>query len=89
MKGMCGLIPNVAVRNLIREDKLHQIYSQMQIGQGKHGMLTLNQSLASLYLRRIITLDDAMGATNDSEELKHIIQTGGAVPPAMRASKSD
>ncbi len=83
------LIPNVAVRNLIREDKLHQIYSQMQIGQGKHGMLTLNQSLASLYLRRIITLDDAMGATNDSEELKHIIQTGGAVPPAMRASKSD
>src|SRR3989449_4529345 len=34
------LIPNAAIRNLIREDKLHQVYSQMQIGQGKHGMQT-------------------------------------------------
>ena len=43
------MIPNAAIRNLIREDKLHQVYSQMQIGQGKSGMQTMNQSLARLY----------------------------------------
>ena len=36
------MVPNAAIRNLIREDKVHQIYSQMQIGQSKHGMQTLN-----------------------------------------------
>ena len=45
------MIPNAAIRNLIREDKIHQIYSQMQIGQGKFGMQTMNQSLASLIQR--------------------------------------
>ena len=45
------MIPNAAIRNLIREDKIHQIYSQMQIGQGKSGMQTLNQCLAGLYLQ--------------------------------------
>ena len=45
------LIPNAAVRNLIREDKVHQIYSTMQTGQLKHGMQTFNQSLATLYQR--------------------------------------
>ena len=39
------MVPNAAIRNLIREDKLHQIYSQMQIGQAKFGMQTMNQSL--------------------------------------------
>ena len=42
------MMPNPAIRNLIREDKVHQIYSQMQIGQDKFGMQTMNQSLASL-----------------------------------------
>src|SRR5205085_9228238 len=46
------LIPNPAVRNLIREDKIHQIYSAMQSGQDKFGMQTFNQSLASLYFNR-------------------------------------
>ena len=41
------MVPNAAIRNLIREDKIHQIYSQMQIGQDKFGMQTMNQSLAS------------------------------------------
>src|SRR6266480_4598213 len=50
------MIPNAAIRNLIREDKVHQLYSQMQIGQGKSGMQTLNQSLAALYLRKQISL---------------------------------
>src|SRR5271170_6450145 len=51
------LIPNPAIRNLIREDKIHQIYSQMQVGQDKHGMQTLNQSLYNMWARRIISLE--------------------------------
>src|SRR5207302_906542 len=45
------MVPNAAIRNLIREDKIHQIYSQMQVGQSKFGMQTFNQSLASLIQR--------------------------------------
>ena len=74
------MIPNAAIRNLIREDKIHQIYSIMQIGQGKSGMQTLNQSLASLYLRRLITLEEAVGHTSDPDELEQIISAGGAAP---------
>src|SRR5919201_1998116 len=54
------LVPNPAIRNLIREDKVHQIYSMMQTGQGKHGMQTFNQALASLYHKRLITMDVAL-----------------------------
>jgi len=68
------LIPNAAIRNLIREDKVHQIYSQMQVGQGGHGMQTMNQSLFSLYARRLISLEEAMGRSNDSEELRMMIE---------------
>lgn len=68
------LVPNPAVRNLIREDKVHQIYSQMQIGQGKHGMQTMNQSLLSLLARRHITLEEAMGHSPDQDELKTMIE---------------
>jgi twitching motility protein PilT len=71
------MIPNAAIRNLIREDKLHQIYSQMQIGQGKHGMQTFNQSLAALYLKRQITLEEAMARTSDQEELKTMLAGAG------------
>ena len=56
------LVPNAAIRNLIREDKVHQIYGMMQAGQAKHGMQTFNQSLATLYFRRTITLETAMVA---------------------------
>ena len=51
------LIPNPAIRNLIRENKIHQIYSSMQMGQEKFGMQTFNQSLASLYFRKLVSLD--------------------------------
>jgi twitching motility protein PilT len=51
------LVPNSAIRNLIREDKIHQIYSMMQTGQDKYGMQTFNQSLASLYFKKQITLE--------------------------------
>jgi len=73
------LSPNAAIRNLIREDTLHQIYTQMQVGQVKHGMQTLNQSLYSLYARRLISLEEALGRSNDADELQAMIEgrTGG------------
>jgi twitching motility protein PilT len=74
------MIPNAAIRNLIREDKIHQIYSQMQIGQGRSGMQTMNQSLAQLYLRRLISLEEALAHSSEPEELQQIIATGGVNP---------
>ncbi len=68
------MVPNPAIRNLIREDKVHQIYSQMQIGQEKFGMQTMNQSLAELYLKRLITHEDAMSRSSDQVELEGIIR---------------
>src|SRR5512147_94006 len=70
------MIPNPAIRNLIREDKIHQIYSQMQVGQEKFGMQTMNQSLASLYQRRLISMDDALGRSSDTDELRNLINQG-------------
>ena len=75
------LIPNPAVRNLIRENKIHQIYSQMQLGQEKFGMQTFNQSLASLYFSRAISLETAMSVTSFPEELTDIIQRKEAFRP--------
>lgn len=75
------LIPNTAIRNLIRENKLHQIYSQMQLGQEKFGMQTFNQSLATLYLDKVITLETAMSATSFPEELTDMIQRKQAFRP--------
>ena len=71
------MVPNPAIRNLIREDKLHQIYSQMQVGQDKFGMQTMNQSLYNLYQRRVISLDDAMGRSSEPDELKQMLASGG------------
>ncbi|MCH2109388.1 MAG: type IV pilus twitching motility protein PilT [Polyangiaceae bacterium] len=71
------MVPTAAIRNLIREDKVHQIYSAMQVGQTDHGMQTLNQSLFSLYARRLITLEEAMGRSNDREELRMMLEKRG------------
>jgi len=77
------LVPTPAIRNLIREDKIHQIYSSMQTGQEKLGMQTMNQSLASLYLQRAITLESALSASSNREELQEMINRGvGVVPGA-------
>lgn len=67
------MVLNPAIRNLIREDKVHQIYSQQQLGQEKFGMQTFNQALCDLYLRKQITLDDALLKSQDIEELKRMI----------------
>jgi len=75
------LVPNAAIRNLIREDKVHQVYSQMQLGQSKYGMQTMNQSLMSLLLSRSITLEECLGHSTDPDELKTMITAaGGAIP---------
>jgi twitching motility protein PilT len=70
------MVPNPAIRNLIREDKLHQIYSQMQVGQEKFGMQTMNQCLYNLFMRRIISLEDALGRSQEPDELKQMLQSG-------------
>jgi len=67
------MIPNAAIRNLIREDKVHQLYGQMQVGQLKFGMQTMNQSLLSLYERGVITLNDAMGRSPNLEEFRQML----------------
>jgi twitching motility protein PilT len=71
------MVPNPAIRNLIREDKVHQVYSAMQVGQAKFGMQTFNQALAQLLARRLISQDEAFGRSSDPEELRNIL-TGSA-----------
>ncbi|MEE2663534.1 MAG: PilT/PilU family type 4a pilus ATPase [Myxococcota bacterium] len=82
------MVPNSAIRALIRDDKIHQLYSAMQVGQDKFGMQTMNQSLAALYKRRLITLDDALGRSADIDELRNLIGQGsdGGVNAGRRAS---
>jgi twitching motility protein PilT len=76
------MIPNAAIRNLIREDKVHQIYSSMQVGQEKYGMQTLNQSLHSLYSRRLVTAEEAIGHSSEPEELRNMIEGRGVIGPS-------
>ena len=73
------MVPTSAIRNLIRDDKIHQIYGSMQAGQEKLGMQTQNQSLASLYMKRLITLDTAMSASSNKDELQDMINRGVGV----------
>ncbi|MFO0583161.1 MAG: type IV pilus twitching motility protein PilT [Anaeromyxobacter sp.] len=79
------MVPNPAIRNLIREDKVHQIYSQMQVGQAKFGMQTFNQSLASAFARRLITMEEALGRSSDPEELKNLLAGSAAAAQARGA----
>jgi twitching motility protein PilT len=89
------LVPNAAIRNLIREDKIHQIYSSMQTGQEKYGMQTFNQSLATLYFTKQISLQTALGMSSMPDELQDMINRGaglstpqaGGRPPQRPASR--
>jgi twitching motility protein PilT len=80
------LVPNAAIRNLIREDKVHQIYGMMQTGQAKYGMQTFNQALAALYFKRMISLQVALNRSSYPEELQEIISRG---PTAMSQTMID
>ena len=73
------MVPNAAIRNLIREDKIHQIYSAMQSGQDKFGMQTFNQSLATLYFQKQITLETAMQRSSMADELQEMINRGAGL----------
>jgi twitching motility protein PilT len=73
------LVPTPAIRNLIRDDKVHQIYGAMQTGQEKLGMQTANQSLASLHQKRLISLDVALSASSNRDELQDMINRGVGV----------
>lgn len=73
------LVPNAAIRNLIREDKIHQIYSSMQSGQDKFGMQTFNQALYSLYMQKLISLETALGRSSNPDELQDMINRGAPV----------
>jgi twitching motility protein PilT len=87
------LVPNPAIRNLIREDKVHQIYSMMQTGQSKYGMQTFNQSLAVLYFKKAITLQTALARSSNPDELQEMISRGpqaimpGGVSPGAAGAR--
>jgi twitching motility protein PilT len=72
------MIPNAAIRNLIREAKVHQIYSQMQVGQQKWNMQTMSQALVSLHQRKLITADEAYAHATEPEELKTMLVQNSA-----------
>jgi twitching motility protein PilT len=72
------MVPNTAIRALIRDDKVHQLYSQMQMGQEKYGMQTMNQSLFALYHKQIISLEEAMNRSPDIEEFKEMVANPNA-----------
>lgn len=72
------MVPNVAIRALIRDDKVHQIYSQMQMGQDKFGMQTLNQSLFHLYHTKQISMEHALVRSAEPDELKQMIANPSA-----------
>ncbi len=73
------MVPNMAIRALIRDDKVHQIYSQMQMGQEKYGMQTMNQSLFMLHHKKLISLDVALARSSDPDELKQMIANPAAI----------
>jgi twitching motility protein PilT len=82
------MVPNAAIRALMRDDKIHQLYSQMQIGQGKSGMQTMNQSLATLVTRRLVDPETAMGRSPDIEELQQLINKGPEAAGAAGGRRS-
>jgi twitching motility protein PilT len=85
------LIPNSAIRNLIREDKIHQIYSSMQSGQAEHGMKTFNQDLVRLVVEKQISVETAMTASPDRKEIVATLEraqpTRAQAPPRDSASR--
>ena len=88
------LVPNAAIRNLVREDKIHQIYSMMQTGQAQFGMQTFNQCLATLYFKKHLTLATALSRSSHPDELQDMINRGagliggGQAAPEKRPGRS-
>src|SRR4030066_292191 len=81
------MLPNPAIRNLIREDKIQQIYSLMQVGQTKFGMQTMNQSLQSLYERRLITLEECILRSHNPDDLRQMLTTSNLIAGAGKRDR--
>ena len=69
------LITNPAIQNQIREDKVHQIYSQMQLNQKETNMSTQSQELIELYRKKVITKENALRNSNRPEELAKMLDS--------------
>ena len=80
------MVPNAAIHNLIREDKIHQIYSAMQTGQEKYGMQTFNQALATAHFQKQITLETALLRSSNQDELQDMINRGAGLLPSQRGA---
>ena len=78
------MVPNDAIRALIRDGKLHQVYSQMQLGQGIHEMQTFNQSLADLVQRNLVSNEVALKRSSDPDELRNMLERGTAMQGRRR-----
>src|SRR5213594_3372576 len=80
------MVATPAIRNLIREEKIHQVYSAIGTGS-KYGMQTMNQSLAELVKRKLITREEGLNRSTIVEELLQLLGAdGGASAPAAPAS---
>jgi twitching motility protein PilT len=77
------LLPNPAIRNLIREDKVHQIYTQMQVGRSKFAMYTMNQSLYDLVQSRKVRTEDAVQISPEPDELRSMLSGAPPNRPAI------
>ncbi len=81
------MVPNMAIRNMIRDEKIHMIHNAMQAGQERSGMCTMNQALLDLYQEGKITLEDTIARCSDPEEMRAMMAnagidpTGGATAP--------
>jgi twitching motility protein PilT len=72
------MIPTPAIRHLIRDDKLHQLYSAMQSGQDATGMQTMNQSLNDLVRKNVLSVEDALDHSFAPDELAKMLEGAGA-----------
>ncbi len=68
---------NAGIRSLIRENKMHQVYGLMQLGQDRSGMQTMNQALMALILKRKIEMREAFKYSPDPEELDNLLKKAG------------
>jgi len=89
------MIATSAIRNLIRENKTHQIPSMIQTSGASHGMISMDQCLRDLYQRGYVTLEECMMRAQNVDELKKLISTGpsaggpggGTVPMSSRSGR--
>ncbi len=78
------MVPNYAIRNLMRENKVHQIYGLMQTGQGSSGMQTMNQGLYKLYRQGVLHIEEALGRSPEPLELQSMIEKQVTVTSGSR-----